>query len=304
VESIQKLADRVEAASGGRLIIKAYSGGAVAPATKEFDAAESGLLDIALECGSWLMDRWPYADLFTYRVAGLTAMETLLWNEVGGGLELAREMVQDSNVVVFNGVPMTPEAFLSSTVPINSPADLDGLRIRTAGGGIDGIAFAEMGAAVVSISGSELYEAVQRGVLEAFQYSSPAMDYSNAFYEIVNYMYLSPVRQSTDYHYYFVNKDSWAELPPDLQKILEVSFYRTGLEFFANQVSWDQEAIAFYKDYGVIVEPMATSVEDLLVEVAERVYAERAAEFPFAAKVIESQDEFMNSMREAYPRGL
>ena len=302
--SLQKLADRVEAASGGRLIIKAYSGDAVAPARKEFDAAESGLLDIGLETGSWLKDRWPYSDLFTYRTAGLTAMETLLWNEVGGGLELSREMVQDSNVFVFNGVPMTPEIFLSSTVPINSPADLDGLRIRTAGGGIDGVAFDEMGASVVSIAGGEVYESVQRGVLEAFQYSSPAMDYSNAFYEIVDYVYMSPVRQPTDYHYWYVNRDSYNELPADLQKILEISFYRNGMEFFAEQAREDSVALAFYKDYGVTVEPMATSVEDLLVEVAAGVYAELAAEYPFAAKVIESQDNFMASIREAFPRGL
>ena len=302
--SLQTLADDVKAASGGRFIIKTYSGDAVAPAGKEFDAAESGLLDIGVETGSWLKDRWPYADLFTYRSASMTAMEMLLWNEVGGGLELAREMVQDSNVYVFNGLPMTPEIFLSSTDPINSPADLKGMRIRTAGGGIDGVAFEEAGASVVSVAGGEVYESIQRGVINAFQYSSPSMDYSNAFYEIVNYVYMSPVRQPTDYHYYYVNRDSYDELPADLQALLQLALRRHGMQFFMNQAQEDTVALAFYKDYGVTVEPMATSVEDLLRDVAAGVYADLAAEYPFAKKVIESQDAFYAKIREAFPSGL
>jgi TRAP-type mannitol/chloroaromatic compound transport system substrate-binding protein len=304
VMSLQTLADDVKAASGGRFIIKTYSGDAVAPAGKEFDAAESGLLDIGVETGSWLKDRWPYADLFTYRSASMTAMEMLLWNEVGGGLELAREMVQDSNVYVFNGLPMTPEIFLSSTDPINSPADLKGMRIRTAGGGIDGVAFEEAGASVVSVAGGEVYESIQRGVINAFQYSSPSMDYSNAFYEIVNYVYMSPVRQPTDYHYYYVNRDSYDELPADLQALLQLALRRHGMQFFMNQAQEDTVALAFYKDYGVTVEPMATSVEDLLRDVAAGVYADLAAEYPFAKKVIESQDAFYAKIREAFPSGL
>jgi TRAP-type mannitol/chloroaromatic compound transport system substrate-binding protein len=303
-QSMEKLAARIEAASGGQLMVKAYPGGGVVPAKKEFESAENGLIDMALEHPVWILDRWPYADLFNYRVAGMTAMETLFWNEIGGGIELIREMLGDTNVHTLNGFPMTPEAFLSCTKPINSPADLKGLRLRTAGGGIDGIAFAEMGASIVSIAGGEVYESVQRGVIDGYQFMSPAGDYSNALYEIVDYMYLSPVRQPTDYAYYFVNKDAWDSLTPDLQEILEITFYKTGMEFFQGQIAEDQNAIQFYKDYGVTVEPMAKSVEDLLVTVSARVYGERAAEFPFAAKVIESQDNFMNSIRATYPSGL
>jgi TRAP-type mannitol/chloroaromatic compound transport system substrate-binding protein len=304
VMSLQGLADDVASASGGRFVIKPYSGGSVAPAGKEFDGAESGLLDIGVETGSWLKDRWPYSDLFTYRSASMTAMEMLLWNEMGGGLELNREMVQDSNVYVFNGLPMTPEIFLSSTEPINSPADLEGMRIRTAGGGIDGVAFEEAGASVVSVAGGEVYESIQRGVINAFQYSSPSMDFTNAFYEIVDYVYMSPVRQPTDYHYYYVNRDSYDELPADLQNILQLALRRHGMLFFMSQAAQDTEALAFYKDYGVKIEPMAKSVEDLLRDVSARVYAELAAEYPFAKKVIESQDAFYAEIREAFPSGL
>jgi len=71
-----------------------------------------------------------------------------------------------------------------------------------------------------------------------------------------------------------------------------------------NQALEDTVALAFYKDYGVTVQPMATSVEDLLRDVAEGVYADLSAEYPFAKKVIESQDAFYAKIREAFPSGL
>ena len=71
-----------------------------------------------------------------------------------------------------------------------------------------------------------------------------------------------------------------------------------------NQAQEDTVALAFYKDYGITIEPMAKSVEDLLSEVAAVEYAKLAAEYPFAKKVIESQDAFYSSIREAFPSGL
>lgn len=276
----------------------------MAPAGKEFSSCESGALDIDLEHTVWLADRWRYADLFNYRVAGLTAMETWLWNEVGGGMDLLREMLKDTNVYPFNGFVMTPEIFLSSTKPVKSPADLRGLRIRTAAGGIDGIAFASAGAAIVSITGGEVYEATKRGVIDAFQYQSPAGDYTVAFYEVIKYAYLSPVRQPVDYAYYMVNKNSYDKLPADLKEILKSAFLQTGIEYFANTILLDQKAIAFYKKYGVVVEPMNKSVEDLLRTQAAKTYAEYATKYPLAATVIKSQDDFMKAVRETLPGGL
>jgi len=83
------------------------------------------------------------------------------------------------------------------------------------------------GDSVVAIPGAELYESVQRGVVDAFQYSTPATDHSIAMYEVVDYIYLSPVRQSTDFHYYTINRDAFNELPDDLKRMVkELCFMR------------------------------------------------------------------------------
>ncbi len=76
------------------------------------------------------------------------------------------------------------------------------------------------------------------------------------------------------------------------------------MDFFASTIMLDQAAIAFYKQYGVVVEPMAKGVEDLLRTQAAKSYAAYAAQYPFAATVIKSQDDFMKAIRETLPGGL
>lgn len=256
---------------------------------------------MAMDAGAWWMGKFPAADLFNVVPAGMSAMESLLWNIEGGGLDLVREMLGDY-VEIFPAWFTPPEAFLSSTKPINSNVDLAKLRIRTAGGGIDGIAFAKMGASIVSIPGPELYESVQRGVIDAFQYGSPALDIEIATYEVIKYMYLSPVRQPTDFLYYVVNPKSWAALPDDLKALVQDAFLLEGLTYYMTTTTDDAIAIEKYKGYGVVVEPMAVEVEQLLIEVADEVYAERSAKDPFIAKVVESQRQYKEKIRGLYER--
>ncbi|MHC4725276.1 MAG: TRAP transporter substrate-binding protein [Planctomycetota bacterium] len=301
-ESLTRLAKRINLSSGGRLEIKAYPGGAIAAGGKEFDAVHSGIIDLAGDASAWWTNKWPSADLFNYRVGGLSAMETLVWNINGGGLELVRKMVKDYNVHVLPAYFTPPEAFLSSTKPINSVSDLKGLRIRTAGGGIDGIAFKGMGAAIVSVPAPEIYESVQRGVIDAFQWGPPAVDYAGSTYEVIKYMYLSPVRQPTDFYYYLINTKSWNALPKDLQALVEHECLVEGLNYFSSLTRDDAIAIEGYKKRGVIVEPMSKDVEELLLKQASKIYGEKANKDAFTAEVLNSQDEFLKKVRSLYQR--
>jgi TRAP-type mannitol/chloroaromatic compound transport system substrate-binding protein len=282
--------------------MEAFPGGAIAPGGATLDPIHQGVLTLNMDNGAFWTDKWPYAYLFTSIVNGMSAMETLVWYEHGGGLELAKEMfaLRNMNIELFNGFPFPPEIFLSSTVPLQTEDDIAGLRIRTPGAGIDGIAFSRMGASVVNIPGSELYESVQRGVVDAFQFSTPATDYSVSLYEVVDYVYMSPVRQSTDWQIYTVNRDAYNELPDDLKRMVKELLLVEGMRFFMELVEEDADAVEFYKDYGVTVEPASKVLEDALAEVADEVYEELAATEPMAKKILDSYFRYQERL-EDYP---
>ncbi len=300
---MEDLVNRIKVASGGRLDITLHPTGAIVPSAQEFDGVDLGTLDFGNTAPSYQMDRWPAAGPFAFIVDGLTGMEYAAWLTVGGGAELAKQMYSETNVHLVEGWLVTPpEAFLQSTKPLQTVDDIKGLKIRTAGD--DGELFARMGAAVVFLPGEEIYEALQRGVIDTAQLSTPAIDWTFAIQEVADYMYLSPVRQPTDPTWVLVNEKSWAALPDDLKQIVEEVTFAQGFRWYDRLLKLDIEAVQMFKDYGTIVEPASKEIEEELSRQAVLFYDEKAAEDPFYAEVIESIRSFRDAVREAWPAGL
>ena len=300
---MEDLINRIKVASGGRLDITLHPTGAIVPSAQEFDGVDLGTLDLGNTAPSYQMDRWPAAGPFAFIVDGLTGMEYAAWMTVGGGAELAKQMYSGTNVHLVEGWLVTPpEAFLQSTKPLQTVDDIKGLKIRTAGD--DGELFARMGAAVVFLPGEEIYEALQRGVIDTAQLSTPAIDWTFAIQEVADYMYLSPVRQPTDPTWVLVNEKSWAALPDDLKQVVEEVTFAQGFRWYDRLLKLDIEAVQMFKDYGTVVEPASKEIEVELSRQAVLFYDEKAAEDPFYAEVIDSIRSFRDAVREAWPAGL
>jgi TRAP-type mannitol/chloroaromatic compound transport system substrate-binding protein len=227
-------------------------------------------------------------------------MEQMAWWVAGGGKELAEKMLQDYKVKIFVGQFRTPEVFLHTTKPLKSVADIKGLKIRTAGD--DGTLFSRMGAAVTMLPGGEVYEALQRGVIDACQLTGPAGNWDLALQEVTDYCYLSPVRQPAETVHNIVNEDKWNALPDDLKKLVEEIFFSEAVAWYPNVMKLDVEAVKKFKDYGNVVEPPPQDLVDELVRQADLFYDEKGAQDTLFAEVYNSIRQFRADVREAWPR--
>lgn len=290
----------IELMSGGRIDIQVNAAGAIVPGTAQFDAVDSGALDFALETSASWNDKWVCAPLFDMGIGGMSAAEHFMWFVSGGGKELAAEMVGDNyNVVITGGaLAFSQEIFLTTTKPINSVEDIKGLKIRTAGD--DGTIFADLGASLVNIPAGEIYEAMSRGTIDAFQYMSPAGDVSIGLNEVAKYVYLSPVRQPCSMSMVIFNKGKWLELPEDLQQIVVKAFDAKAMEFYGQVAELDAQAIEVYKESGVEVLSPPADLETAMKEMAEKMYDGRAAEDPFYQKILDSKRAFAAKIDEIY----
>ena len=295
-----EFSEKITQCSGGQFVLEPYPADSIVPAWKEFDGVHEGALDYGM-CGSgaW-KDKFPTGGLFMSMVGGLSATETIMWLLAGGGAELMQRMAEGYNVHFVHGMWPTPETFLYSTKALKSLADIEGLKIRTAGD--DGVIFTMMGASCISMPGGELYEAMQRGVVDAMQYTSPANDYSMGFHEVSPYAYISPARQPTDYAAFTVNKDAWAKLPDNFKAIFEECALAMGTKYYAELARADLEALEKYKEYGVQVEPIPEDIESEVVRVSVEFYDEQSAKDPFFAEVVNSMREFQKLIRGGFPR--
>ncbi|MGB2814772.1 MAG: TRAP transporter substrate-binding protein DctP [Dehalococcoidales bacterium] len=299
----ERFADQVTAASGGRLVLKCNTAGAIVPAAKEFDGFSSGVLDWGVTATGYVADKFPQATLFSSQIGGLSPQEYSAWYLVGNGMELAAKMLDGYNVKVLDGIPLPPETFLWTNKDLKTPDDLKGLKYRS-GGGDEPIIFGEyLGTAGVFMPGGEIYESMQRGVIDGFQYSSPAVDYTAAFYEVAEYAWLSPIRQPSEYHWYWFNADSWESLPDDLKVLVEELALSVGLENYYYTCAQDIIAIEKIKEYGVTkVLPVPKSIEDAVTAAADDYFTKKRDEGPFWAEVLDSIDAFQNTYREAFQR--
>jgi TRAP-type mannitol/chloroaromatic compound transport system substrate-binding protein len=286
-------------ASGGRLIIKPFVGGSVVPATKEVDAVNDGVLDMCYTCPMYNLDKWKAAGLISSRPGGLPGEALRTWFNYGGGAELMNKMMEGYNVMTFPGAlsPLPEEVFLHSKVAIRTVDDIKGLKIRASGDG--GEILNKMGASVVFLPGGELYEAMQRGTIDAFEYSTLASNWDMHFNEIAKYVVLSPVRAPSDPQCFFVNKQSWGKLPDDLKQLVQDEIDKWTQAQHEYLVYKSIKAIDEFKNYGCEVYRLSTEVETGLSEVAKKYYAEKAAkEDPIYNEILES----MTNYWEAYSK--
>jgi len=289
-------------ASQGALDITVFPAGAVIPGTQEFDGVDKGLIDIGTTCTMYWVDKFgTVMNLFTYQIAGLSPAEMFIWSMVQG-TPMMQELIDKGgyNVQCIGGIITVPEIFLSTGTPLKSLADLRGKKIRTAGD--DGVCFTRMGVSVVFLPSAEIIDNMLKGIIDAFQMSSPAMDYSYHTYEAVKYIYLGPVRQPCEWLPILINKKTWASLPDSLKVLLTEMGKGASWNYYARMSQKDLVAVEAFRAKGVTVGPIPKDIENELVSQAEKLYAEYCAKDPAYKKVYDSIKNFQTTYRATWPR--
>ncbi len=216
---------RVEAMSNGRLKIDLLPSGAVVGAFQVMDAVNDGVLDAAHSVSVYWYGKSKAASFFgTGPVFGGTATTMMSWFYQGGGQELYRELTQDIlglNVVGFYGFPMPAQPFGWFKKEVNTVADLQGFKYRTVGLAAD--LLQSMGMSVAQLPGGEIVPAMERGVIDAFEFNNPSSDSRFGAQDVAKNYYLGSYHQASESFEFIFNKDFFEDLDPDLQAILQHS---------------------------------------------------------------------------------
>ncbi len=219
----QQYVDRVESMSGGRLKIDLLPSGAVVAAFQVLDAVNDGVLDAAHTVPVYWYGKHKGASLFgTGPVFGGSATNMLAWFHAGGGKEFYRELTQDIlglNVYGFYGFPMPAQPFGWFKEPVATVADVQGFKYRTVGLAAD--LMQRLGMSVAQLPGGEIVPAMERGVIDAFEFNNPSSDSRFGAQDVAKNYMLSSYHQASESFEFLFNKDFFDDLDPDLQAILQ-----------------------------------------------------------------------------------
>jgi len=286
-------AKEVARLTDGQLVIKMSPGGAIVPALKVFDAVSAGTLDIGCTWAGWWIGKFPAAVLFANSYPnGLQMQEMLGWIYTGGGLELWNELYKDHNIVVLPPYGMLgSENFCWSRKPINKLSDFKGLKFRTVG--IWGQCLERLGARVVTLPGAEVYPSLERGVIDACEFGTPAIDKKFGFQEICDYLKVPGIHEPCAPLETLVNKKSWEKLPDDLKYKVQVALRDTCFWAMNQALKEDAEAMEFFRSYeGLHVSKLTPEMIDEIVKVGNTLLEEHAQKDPMFKKVLDSQIAF------------
>lgn len=225
-DAAQHFADSVNAMSDGTLEIDIKAQGElVSGLPAVFDAVTSGQADMYHAADYYYVGQHPAFAFFTAVPFGMVPSEMVNWYYHMGGHELHRELGEEFGLVSFLGGNTGPQAGGWFKKEIKSSADFNGLKFRMPG--LGGKALGKLGASVQTIPGSEIYQALASGAIDALEWIGPWADEKMGFQEITKIYYTSGFHEPGAALSVATNQDRFNSLSPAHQKIIEVASAET-----------------------------------------------------------------------------
>ncbi|MFD1882860.1 TRAP transporter substrate-binding protein [Paracoccus pacificus] len=228
--------------SGGKIKIELLPVGSVVEYNETLDAVAAGILDGQICDSSYWAGKDPAFGLISNPVGAWSAPEQMIdFVENGGGKELMQELL-GSYGLHFIGVT-TPglEAFVSR-VPLNGVDDLKGVKVRTPEGPIANV-FAAAGASPVNLPSSEVYTSIDKGVVDAADYSVFSVNQQQGLNTVApNPVY--PGFHSLPLVEVSMNQAKWDALPDDMKKLMEDTVKEFQQTQLAGNRAADEAAVA------------------------------------------------------------
>jgi TRAP-type mannitol/chloroaromatic compound transport system substrate-binding protein len=213
------IAERVSALTGGRFTIRVYSAGELVPPLQVMDAVQQGTVQAGFTAGYYYVGKNPALAFDAGVPFGLTARQQMAWVNYGGGLELLRGIYSDFGIVQFPAGNTGMQMGGWFREPIESLADLRGLRMRIPG--VGGEIMTRLGASVQVLGGPDIYPALERGAIDATEWVGPYDDEKLGFQDIAPNYYMPGWWEPGPNITMQVSQAAYDELPPSYQELLQ-----------------------------------------------------------------------------------
>jgi TRAP-type mannitol/chloroaromatic compound transport system substrate-binding protein len=288
---------RVNEMSGGRLKIQYLLSGAVVKGFRVQDAVHKGVLDAGHQVTVYWYGKSKVASLFgSGPVFGQNAHMGLAWIYYGGGQELYDELIKELglNTVGFFCMPMPTQPLGWFKKPITDAKQLVGLKYRTVGLAAD--LMQAMGVKVTQLPGGEIVPALERGVIEAFEFNNPTSDRSFGAHDVSKTYMLGSYHQAAEFFEIIFNKTKFDALEKEHQAILKYAAeaassnnYWRGQDQYSRDLQWlkNKAKVKIYRTPTSVMKAQLDAWDKILPDLEKD---------PFFKKVVKSQKEFAHRL--------
>jgi TRAP-type mannitol/chloroaromatic compound transport system substrate-binding protein len=217
-----RFADRINEMSGGNFEIKFFEPGALVPALEAFDAVSKGSVDSAWTTPGYHTGKLGGAvSFFTAVPFGPQLGEFLAWKWFGGGQELREELYNTHGATAVDCFCIGPETSGWFKQEYGGVDELRGMKMRFFGLGAR--VMQKLGVSTQLLAGADIYPALEKGVIDATEFSMPDIDQNLGFYQIAKFNYYPGWHQQVSCSEFLYNKAKFDELPDSFQAMIEIA---------------------------------------------------------------------------------
>ncbi len=231
-----RFAKNVSDASGGRFDIKFFEPGALVPALECFDAASKGSVE-----SCWTTPGYHTGKLgegvsfFTTVPFGPGFGEFMAWKRHGGGDQLRDEIYKEHGLIAIDSFAIGPETSGWFKNEIKSLDQLKGMKMRFFGLGAQ--VMQKLGVSTQLLAAADIYPALERGVIDATEFSMPSIDQKLGFHQIAKNNYFPGWHQQISVSELLMNRKAHDALPATYKKLLELGLGESVLATYA-ETEW------------------------------------------------------------------
>ncbi|MFK7914218.1 MAG: TRAP transporter substrate-binding protein [Pseudomonadales bacterium] len=289
-DNILYVTSALEEATDGAISLKVFEPGELMPAFSITDSVRDGKVEAGYTWLGYDQGKVPASALLGAVPFGMEPWEFTAWWYEAGGAELAQELYEPHNMHPLLCGITGPETAGWFRFPITELADLKGLKIRFAG--IGGKVMERLGASVTMLPGGEIFQALEKGAIDATEFALPVVDQSLGFNRVAGYNYYPGWHQPATGMHFVVNLELWRSLSRAQQATLEMACTAGVTRNLARSEALQGAVIAKFSDNGVSAESLPLPILRELNAVANQVLDEEAERDPMFRKILEAQRTF------------
>lgn len=285
-EVARRYQDIIGDMSGGAMKIKFFEPGSLVPTLQGWDAVKAGSIDAMWGTAGYHAGKFPALSFYTAVPFGPRGGEYLAWMNYGGGDVIYDRLYNENGLQGLHCALIAPETSGWFRKRYDTIAELKGLKMRFFG--LGAVVMTKLGVSTQLLAGADIYPALERGVIDATEFSMPSIDYDLGFYQIAKFNYFPGWHQQASIGELLMNKKGWDGLSKQQQAIIKGGC--------GDSITWSNtrseakqfEAMAKLKAKGVISVRWPDSELAILSKAWDEVVVEMSASDPLFKEIATS----------------
>lgn len=273
-----------------KFLIQGFAPGEIVPVPGILTAVGNGTIEAGFTAGYFYTGIDKTFAFVTGIPFGMNARLQLAWFEYGGGKEILQELFDKHNLVHFQGGNTGSQMGGFFKKEIKSAADLKGLKMRIPGFG--GEVLGAVGVVPQMIPPGDVYTALEKGTLDAAEFTTPVQDEKLGFHQVAKFYYTMGFWDYASMQSFWVNKDHWKALPETHRQAFISGVKSQAIDLNAMYDATNMEPMRRMLQKGVQLRAMPKDVMDVCYEAAFDLYETEANRNPLFKKVYTHWSQF------------